>query len=219
MGLNVGKGNMYSFITHTFNVVKGKCPHNCSYCYMKKWGNQPDTHIDKKEFTADLGDNNFIFVGSSCDLFAEGIKQDWILKTLYHCNNYDNKYLFQTKNPKAINYYSDSLPIDTVICTTIETNRYYQNIMGNCPTPYDRAFEMSVIPYDKYLTIEPIIDFDLNNLVEMVKRCDVIQVNIGADSGGNNLPEPPKEKILELISELKKFTTVKEKSNLKRLLK
>jgi len=32
------------------------------------------------------------------------------------------------------------------------------------------------------------------------------------------LPEPPKEKILELISELKKFTVVKEKSNLKRLL-
>ena len=45
-----------------------------------------------------------------------------------------------------------------------------------------------------------------------------IQVNIGADSGGNNLPEPSKEKIIELIFELEKFTKVKQKKNLKRLL-
>jgi hypothetical protein len=38
-------------------------------------------------------------------------------------------------------------------------------------------------------------------------------------TGHNNLPEPPKEKILELIFALEKFTVVKQKSNLKRLLK
>jgi hypothetical protein len=35
----------------------------------------------------------------------------------------------------------------------------------------------------------------------------------------NGLPEPPKEKILELIAELEKFTKVVQKKNLGRLLK
>ena len=32
--LNVAKGNMYGFITHTWNPIKGHCYHQCSYCYM-----------------------------------------------------------------------------------------------------------------------------------------------------------------------------------------
>jgi len=54
--------------------------------------------------------------------------------------------------------------------------------------------------------------------VEMIKTCGAIQVNVGADSGNHHLPEPPKEKILELISELKNFTKVHLKKNLKRLI-
>lgn len=38
------------------------------------------------------------------------------------------------------------------------------------------------------------------------------------DSGRNNLPEPPKSKVLELVSELQKFTIIHNKSNLQRLL-
>jgi len=38
MGLNKSSGNMYEFITHTWNTVKGACEHDCSYCYMKRWG-------------------------------------------------------------------------------------------------------------------------------------------------------------------------------------
>lgn len=45
------------------------------------------------------------------------------------------------------------------------------------------------------------------------------QVNIGADSGGNHLPEPSAAKVLALIEELVKFTTVERKKNLARLLK
>ena len=55
----------------------------------------------------------------------------------------------------------------------------------------------------------------------MIKHCNPAQVNIGADSSPkrNRLPEPPKEKILELIAELETFTKVVKKKNLKRLLK
>ena len=65
--LNESKGNMYSFVNKTWNVIKGKCPHDCKYCYMKRFP-QKDVRLDKKELKTDLGENNFIFVGSSCDM-------------------------------------------------------------------------------------------------------------------------------------------------------
>lgn len=222
MALNKSKGNMYSFVTNTWNTIKGQCYHDCSYCYCKSIAKrfnaeQKPVHFDERELKTNLGSGNFIFVGSSCDMFAEDIPNEWINQTLEHCKKFDNDYLFQTKNPSRIN--GSIMPKKTVICTTIETNRVYENIMGNCPPPYIRALGMYCIDLPKYLTIEPIIDFDVNEMVEIVKTVNPIQVNLGADSGNNNLPEPSKEKILALISELEKFTTIHNKSNLKRLLK
>ena len=107
MGLNESTGNMYDFVTHTWNTVKGKCPHDCSYCYMKRWKNQKKIRFDSKELETDLGKGNFIFVGSSCDLFAHDILYEWIIKTMEHLKRFDNKYLFQSKNPE----YFDAIPI------------------------------------------------------------------------------------------------------------
>jgi hypothetical protein len=56
-------------------------------------------------------------------------------------------------------------------------------------------------------------------MVKMIRRCNPKQVNIGADSGNNHLPEPSKENLLALIDELKKFTIIDQKRNLARLLK
>ena len=108
------------------------------------------------------------------------------------------------------------------LCTTLETNRIYREIMNNSPSIIDRVLNFARIPTEhKYITIEPIMDFDLPEFIKMIKSCDPVQVNIGADSSPkrNKLPEPPKEKILELIEELEKFTTVVQKKNLRRLLK
>jgi DNA repair photolyase len=223
MGLNNSKGNMYDFVTHTFNTVKGKCFHDCGYCYMKRWGQLKEIHFDEKEMKTDLGSGNFIFVGSSNDLFAENIPDEWIFKTLNHCAKYDNKYLFQSKNPKRIldKYLFHPLFIEgkVVVCTTIESNRYYV-VMRNAPAPIDRAKEMSSISIaiPTYVTIEPIMDFDLEEMVKTIQLCHPTQVNIGADTGHNHLPEPTKEKVLELIEALNEFTTVKQKNNLKRIL-
>jgi len=210
---------MYEFITHTWNTVKGECYHDCTYCYVKRWGKLKPVHFDEKELKTDLGSGNFIFVGSSCDLFAENIPAEWITKTLAHCHRFDNKYLFQTKNPKrVINF---RLP-NSVICTTIESDIYYIPEMGNSPTPYQRAKYMDIIScmgFETYVTIEPIMDFNIDGLIELIKRCNPAQVNVGADSGNNHLPEPSKEKVLQLIEELQKFTIIHSKRNLGRILK
>jgi len=221
MGLNKSKGNMYEWVTHTYNTIKGACYHDCSYCYMKRWGKLNPVRLDKKELKTDLGEDNFIFVGSSCDMWCDNINTKWIIATLLHCEKFDNHYLFQSKNPKAFNDYAVSLcGLDNFsLCTTIETNRIIPEIMGFSPHPQSRSYNFAIIPYiNKYITIEPIMDFDLSEFLKMIKSCQPIQVNIGADSGGNNLPEPPKEKILELITELEKFTVVKQKKNLNRIV-
>jgi len=218
MGLTESKGNMYEWVSHTYNTIKGACPHDCSYCYMKRWGKLNPVRFDEKELQTDLGEENFIFVGSSCDMFAKDIPYEWIIKTMEYLKKFDNAYLFQSKNPK----YFDAIPIHGpdkyVLCTTIETNRVYPEVMRDCPEPVERAWEFAKIPIDeKYITIEPIMDFDLYSLASMIRWCYPTQVNIGADSGKNNLPEPSSEKIGALIKIIEEFTVVKQKKNLKRL--
>ena len=221
MPLNKQKGNMYGFVTHTWNTIKGACPHDCSYCYCKSMAQrfnkpQPELHFDEKELKTNLGSGNFIFVGSSCDMFADNIPEEWIRKTLEHCGKYQhNKYLFQTKNPGNIRRI---MLMNTTCCVTIETNR--ENDLNNSPTRYDRFIDSLSIRNDVMITIEPIMDFDIRYFIRWLQDLNPIQVNIGANTNRKvRVPEPPKEKVLDLITELEKFTTVHVKKNLDRIIK
>ena len=66
---------------------------------------------------------------------------------------------------------------------------------------------------------EPILDFDLDEFIEMIKEIKPTWVNIGADSKSHGLPEPTPEKIKKLIEGLKNITEIKLKDNFKRLEK
>ncbi len=221
--LNKQKGNMYGFVTHTWNTVKGRCPHDCSYCYMKRFGEQAELHFDEAELKTDLyeyGENQFIFVGSSCDMWAKDVPAGWVVKTLNHCREYPkNKYLFQTKDPKWILNFQ--VPENSVIATTIETNRSYPQ-MGQTPPIGERIRAIKQIKeqgFQTMITIEPIMDFDFAELINCFNEAQPDWVNIGADSRGHGLPEPGPGKIKALIKMLGWFTKVTQKPNLKRLLK
>lgn len=206
---------MYSWVTHTWNTVKGACYHDCTYCYMKRWGKLNAVRFDEKELKTDLGNGNFIFVGSSCDMFAPDIREEWIVKTLEHCSKYDNVYLFQTKNPANIRRI---LPEKSRVCITLESDVHYPHIMNNCPTPRARSLDALSIRHPLYITIEPIMQFNLHRFTSMIEMLGPEQVSIGADSGKNNLPEPTGLDILKLIENLKAFTKIDEKRNLYRIL-
>ncbi len=220
MVINKSKGNMYKFVTHTFNTIKGVCLHNCQYCYMKRFPQKP-IRLDTKEFTTNLGKNNFIFIGSSTDVFANNIPNEWIYQTLDYCKKFKNKYLFQSKNVRRMVMFAEDLPYKSIIGTTIETNRCYLE-MGNTVHPCKRAFWLKAIKkklrIETFITIEPIMDFDLKEMIDIIKYANPDWVNIGADSGNNKLPEPSKLKINKLIKGLEKFTEIHNKDNLKRLI-
>lgn len=217
--LNKQKGNMYDFVSHTWNAIKGICPHDCSYCYMKAFP-QKEMRLDEQELKTDLGQGNFIFVGSSIDMFAKEVPSEWIKRTLAVCRIFRNKYLFQSKNPARFKDFLYDFPPVTILGTTIETDRYYKGI-SKAPPPAERAlqFSSSSLPFPKMITIEPIMDFGLNTLVMFIFTVKPKWVNIGADSKHHNLPEPSYEKVMELKARLEGFTTVKLKSNLERLKK
>jgi len=140
----------------------------------------------------------------------------WIADTLNHCIWYEdgNKYLFQSKNPARFKGYS--FPDDTILGTTIESNRYYPEI-SKAPAPLERKLALHYLDSPLMISIEPILDFDLDVMVKWIREITPKFVSIGADSGNNHLPEPSGEKVDALIEALKEFTEVKIKDNLKRL--
>ena len=211
---------MYGFVTHTWNAIKGKCSHDCSYCYMKRFPQNP-IRLDEKEFKTDLGKGNFIFVGSSTDMFAEDVPSEWIKKVLHFCNVYpENTYLFQTKNPKRFLEFKMIFPLNSILGITLETNR--ENNLDNAPNRVmDRFVNFSKFKdFKKMVTIEPIMDFDLEDFSNQIKLLKPEFVNIGADSNRKkdySIPEPTEFKIQNLIKKLELFTKVNLKPNLARL--
>lgn len=228
MALRKGTGDMYEFITHTWNPIKGRCFHDCAYCYMKEHGFQLDElRLDLEEFKTDLGTDNFIFVGSGTDLFANGVPTEWIKRTLDYCNEFNNnlfgfgnKYLFQSKNPaRILEFIQHTVFQHSIVCTTLESNRWYSDYMKYAPKIENRVIaieELANLGVDTYVTIEPIMDFDLEEFVQLVKRCKPKQVNVGKNSKEDIiiLPNPSEEKIMQLIEQLQKFTDVHLKKNL-----
>lgn len=213
--MNKQKGNMYTDVTHTWNGIKGKCPHNCSYCYMRGF-RVGELRLDEKSLEDNLGKGNIIFVGSSTDMWAEKVPSEWIERVLEHCRNFDNKYLFQSKNPKRFKEFRGKFPEKTILGTTIETNRNY--MVSDAPSPAHRYIDM---PYftDIMISIEPIMDFDMKTFLTWIRILKPKYVSIGADSKGHKLPEPDKDTLKRFIRKLKKITEVKPKSNLGRLLR
>lgn len=219
---------MYPFITHTWNPLGGKCLHGCSYCstegigkryegVKQKYSGNPKLYFS--EF-CNLGKGNFIFVVAQNDLFADGVSDEIVRMILSYACKFENKYLFQSKNPERMYKFKDLLPKGSVVCTTIESNFDYPE-SGGIPV-IERVYAMAKFSRDgflTYVTIEPVMSFDYCVLVPMIRCCSPEQVNIGADSKCNKLNEPTKKDLLTLIDHLERFTVVNIKTNLMRLLK
>lgn len=213
MSLNKQKGNMYGWISHTWNPIGGRCPHQCSYCYMKGlW--RSELRLREGFLQDNLADKT-IFVGSSTDMWADAVPDEWITAVLERCLEFPKTaFLFQSKNP--LRFFDYNFPPETILGTTLESNREYPH-SSLAPIPYDRAMTMVPLGERRMISIEPIMDFDLVPFLSLLTAIQPEFVSIGADSKGHKLPEPSGEKIAALVVALEEFTEVKLKSNLSRL--
>jgi DNA repair photolyase len=178
------------------------------------------------EFSKDLNEGTRIFVGSSIDMFAENVPDEWILRVLDHCAGFNDQkagqkkivYLFQSKNPSRFLQFLDHRVFKhAIIGTTIETNRYYPEIMVNSPKIEDRAIAMKSISEKGFytmITAEPLLAFDKTELVEIIRQCNPRFVNIGRESKRKVwVPEPTSAQVKVLVAELREITKVIIKSN------
>jgi len=180
MPLNKQQGNMYGFITHTWNPLGGECPHRCTYCSTKSLMRYPaikakytgPLRIIEHELKTNLGSGNYIFVCAQNDLFANRVSKEIINKILGHCSRYtENKYLFQTKNPIRYIEFLSFFTEHYTLGTTIETNRITPLNFFNIPVL--RFIQIGIlknIGYKTFITIEPIVDFDLNIFLDFIKK-------------------------------------------------
>ncbi len=221
------KGNMYEGVV-TWNPLAGECPQKCIYCSTNKFfypaqkaKYSGELRIDEKQLNRKFKPGSTVFVVGQNDLFADKVPFDFIETILKHCTQKDVTYFFQSKNTHKLYHFIDYLPQNSIVCTTLESNRQYLAYNECVPSPIIRAYPLSLIyDFQKQITIEPIMKFDLNKFVDLIKMCEHNQINIGANTYKKvQLPEPTKEEVLALISELEKFTKVVQKSNLGRLLK
>lgn len=223
----VKKGsNMYQgWITHTFSHLGGECEHFCSYCYVQhnRFGvntrYKGKLRLIKDELKINYGINKIIFIEHMNDMFAVGVKEEWIKEILAHCNRYPyNQYVFQTKNPIRALLFKQQFPKSSLIGTTIETNRE-TNTISKAPLPMQRYLGIKQFS-NTFVTIEPIMDFDTDILSSWIIEIKPQFVNIGADSKNTGLIEPTLEKIKKLIEILQNNKiTIKKKINLHRLIK
>lgn len=225
MGLKKSKGNMYDWVTHTHAHLGGECPHRCSYCYVDNpHSGRPkrytgDLCLVEEEFSVSYGSGKTVFIENCNDLFAKEVPDAFIHRILSHCNTWPlNTFVFQTKNPDRYLEWSDLFPHGSVLGTTIETNR---ETSGKAPKTTERAKSMLFLPkkFKRFVTIEPIMDFDVDILAWWIIDIKPDFLNIGADSKNKGLIEPTKEKILAFVETLRKGgVEVREKHNLSRIL-
>jgi len=117
-------------------------------------------------------------------------------------------YYFQSKNPECFEQYLDWFNEHNelvILLTTLETNRDagYDKI-SKAPLPTIRFRDFYELDYPrKVLTIEPVLDFDLEEFVEMVlklhRQGTLEYVWFGFDSKNCGLPEPSIEKAQRFV--------------------
>ena len=224
MSLNKSKGNMYPWVDFTWNPIRGKCPHECVYCFMKDRNVGP-LRLDEKTLADNLGSGRKIFVGSSTDMWAMAIPHGLIFRVLEKCNKHQNTYIFQSKDPGRFCYSRGMLakfPPQTILGTTLETNRDAgQEHCGFAPPPWARTIAFrhkNLARFKKMVSIEPIMAFDSMIFLKWLREIKPAFVSIGADSKGHNLPEPTASELDNFVVALRDITEVKLKKNLARLM-
>lgn len=244
MAISRSKGNMYDFVSHTHTHLRGKCSHGCKYCYVQameaRYGGghyAGDLRLSEKEFQCSYDtpairrealesgfDHPIFFIEHCNDLFAKDVPAEWIERVFAQCRKFTEvEFVFQSKNAQRLLEFEFTMPLKTILGTTIESDIDHDIYGLNVQPVLSRLDSIgNIIGTSKtFVTIEPILRMrDPSAFALAIADANPSFVNIGADSKGTGLPEPSKQQVLELIDALRaNGVTIRKKVNLERLLK
>lgn len=224
-------GRMFEFVTKIWNPVVG-CKHNCKYCWARKLAETklancwPYNYVQSPErpykfygcwlndqrLTQRFGEGDFVFVTDMGDLFGEWVPAEYIEKVGTAIRNSPlAQFLLLTKNPKRYYFEHRSIPINCILGATIESNRDYPDV-SRAPDQSERLRRMQQLKWDttassyfkRFISIEPIMDFDLKPFADKIIDIEPWAVAVGFDNYKCGLVEPTLEKTMQLIDCLEK---------------
>jgi len=193
--------------------------------------------LHAKEFKP-LKEHTTYFVCAMGDLWAEGCPQAYgeavftFLESETGPEGEPNcpdttTLLFLTKNPAMyLQQWPKGIepPENYILGATIESNRFAPGgrlFWVKAPNPTDRIFAMmefrEIHPNARlFISIEPIMEFDLDAFIKAIKAIRPEWIYIGLDNHHSKLPEPTEKEIWELVYESSEFTEPRIKGKLRR---
>lgn len=223
------KTNMYKLSVKQWNPFVG-CKHDCIYCkssfkrQLKRWAKGKGNCLECAEFIdhehserldqklPNTGYMQFIFVIANGDVAF--CKTPYLKKIVGRIREERNKtFLIQSKNPKTFSRIN--FPKNTILGITVETNRdELCEAISKAPKPSKRYKDFLEVKHPlKMVTIEPVMKFDINVMINWIENINPCMVWLGYDSGKNHLLEPKLEKVKNLYWELgcRGFTVILKK--------
>lgn len=206
----------------TWNPITG-CLHDCTYCWAKRfakrlatWDTEPyRTHQFRPAFAewrlrrVPKGD---LFVSDMGDMWGDWVPPEWIARVLAALRGTRGAgYLFLTKNPKRYHEFRGAFTENMMLGATIESNRAHP--VSRAPPPRERFEAMKALRWpNKAVVIEPILDFDDDELIAWIEAIAPVTVYVGYDNYHHRLPEPHLAKTEALIRALEPLTEVTAKA-------
>jgi len=218
------KSNMYKLSVSQWNPYAG-CKHECIYCQssfqrqLKRWAKKkccgcyeftPHAHFERLDQNLPKTKYmQFIFTCSSGDIAF--CSTEYLEEIITRIRDKTNRtFLIQSKDPSTFDRVV--FPKNVILGTTLETNRdELAEVISKAPKPSQRYEDFLDVRHDlKMVTIEPVMDFDMNIMVDWIENINPCMVWLGYDSGKNRLPEPELAKVQSLHWELGRrgFTVV-----------
>jgi DNA repair photolyase len=220
-------GKMFSIVTATWNPISG-CLYNCKYCWArdlaetklktsKRYAKGFKPSLNESEFNSKFGKGDLIFVSDMGDMFADFTPTEWIKQVLDHIRQFpEADFLFMTKNPRRYLELLPCIPENAILGATIETTSdeiVLTDKVSNAPLPTQRYEAMKELDWKrKIVSIEPIMEFDLNLFSKWIEEINPIIVYVGYDNYCHKLREPTLKQTTELMEKLSETSLVIKKT-------
>jgi len=219
-------GKMYKD-TKTWNPFIG-CEYDCAYCEpsfkrVLRWISERNKCQDCRDYrphyhperlrTSNIPSAKTVFVFGQGDISfcdPEYVRKvfDVIKK---HKPQKKKAYYFQSKNPACLEQYIEEYPWNSILVTTLETNRDkgYEKV-SRAPVPSVRFKDFYDLDYpSKVVTIEPVMDFDICELAAWIfmlrdqGSLEYVWFGYNSKPGEVQLPEPSEDKSQRFVDALK----------------